>query len=346
MAEKVSVVIPNWNGASWLPLCLDSLQRQTFRDFKVYIVDNGSTDGSVELIKTGYPDVAIIKNEKNLGFAGGINCGFRVATGDLIVALNNDVETDPDWLTVMVRTMDTYPHAGSGASQLMDFRDRDIVDSLGDGFLPIGISIKAWSGANYPPQGLQVQEIQSPCAAASVYRKSMLDRIGLFDEDFFAYMEDIDLGLRAQRAGYRSIFIPGAIVYHIGSATSGGTASAFSIRQTVTNTYQVILKNVPLPLLPIYIVLTLATHLFTLGASFIPGKLDWVAKNRRSVGLGLINAVRAIPSSLKKRNEMRSLRTQTTSGFISMTRETWRFRPSNMQQSTNISSGNNSCNFR
>ncbi|WP_292295136.1 glycosyltransferase family 2 protein [Marivita sp.] len=337
MAEKVSVVIPNWNGARWLPLCLDSLQRQTFRDFKVYVVDNGSTDGSVELIKSGYPNITIIENEENLGFAGGINCGFRAAAGELIVALNNDVETDPDWLAVMVGTMDAHPHAGSGASQLMDFRDRDVVDSLGDGFLPIGISIKAWSGARYPLQGLEVQEIQSPCAAASVYRKAMLDRIGLFDEDFFAYMEDIDLGLRAQMAGYRCIFIPGAVVYHIGSATSGGTASAFSIHQTVANTYRVILKNVPLPLLPIYVTLTLSTHLFALAASAIPGKLDWVAQNRRSVGRGLINAVRAIPNSLKKRHKMQHLRTQTTSNFIEVTRGTWSFKPSKMQQPTKAS---------
>ncbi|MGB7240816.1 MAG: glycosyltransferase family 2 protein [Sulfitobacter sp.] len=327
MAEKISVVIPNWNGAKWLPLCLDSLARQSFSDFRVYVVDNGSTDGSVELIKTNYPDHVVIENATNLGFAGGINCGFRAAKGALIVALNNDVETDPNWLAVMVAAMDDNPQAGFGASQLMDFKDRRVVDSLGDGFLPIGLSIKAWSRATYPPQGLSVHEVQSACAAASVYRKSMLDRIGLFDEDFFAYMEDIDLGLRAQMAGYRCIFIPGAIVYHIGSATSGGTASAFSIRQTVQNTYSVILKNVPLSLVPVYVVLTLGFHLAMLIGSFLTRKLDWVARNRGAVVAGLIKAARAAPDSLRKRAKMRNLRTQSTADFIAVTRKAMRFAP-------------------
>jgi hypothetical protein len=331
VTEKVSVVIPNWNGARWLPLCLDSLEKQTFTDFVVYVVDNGSTDTSVALIKTTYPDVILIENDENLGFAGGINCGFRVATGELIVALNNDVETDPHWLEVMVKTMDAYPLAGSGASQLMDFKHRDIVDSLGDGFLPIGLSTKAWSATRYPPDGLKVQEIQSACAAASVYRKSMLDRIGLFDEDFFAYMEDIDLGLRAQRAGYRCIFIPGAIVYHIGSATSGGTASSFSVRQTVSNTYQVILKNVPTILVPIYLTLTLALHIFALIASFFGGKFQWVADNRRSVLQGLRDAAKEAPNSLKKRHKMKGQKSQSTAGFLRVTRQVMRFCPTNTE---------------
>jgi len=324
-AEKVSVVIPNWNGAHWLEICLESLGAQTFRDFQVYVVDNGSTDNSVELLKTGYPDVTVVENSENLGFAGGINAGFAVARGELIIALNNDVETDPHWLEVIVNVMDANPDVGMAASQLMDFTNRDIVDSLGDGFFPFGLSFKAWSGKLYPEAGLPIREIQSPCAAASVYRAELLQNVGYFDEDFFAYMEDIDLGLRAQSAGYKCIFIPGAKVFHIGSATSGGTASAFSIRKTVRNTYQVILKNVPILLLPIYLTLTVAMHLTVLIFSLVPGAPAWMAENRRAMLQGLADAVREAPNSLNKRKSFGKDRKQSTWEFVRITYSTWRF---------------------
>lgn len=326
MAEKISVVIPNWNGRHWLPTCLDSLAAQTFTDFETYVVDNGSSDDSVHFIRENHPDVILIENKENLGFAGGMNRGLSMAKGDFLIALNNDVETDPLWLETIAQTMDLHPQAGSGASQLMDFRDRDVVDSLGDGFFPFGLSFKAWSGARYPSGGLPVRCVQSPCAAASVYRREMLDRIGLFDEDFFAYMEDIDLGLRAQAAGYSCIFIPDAKVYHIGSATSGGTASAFSIKLTVQNTYQVILKNVPAVLLPVYLLLTFLMHVSVLFSSLFLRKSNWIAKNRRAIVLGLSGALKEAPNSLKKRRKARHLRVQSAVDFLRITWRTFRFR--------------------
>lgn len=324
MAEKVSVVIPNWNGLHWLPLCLDSLAAQSYRDFQVYVVDNGSTDGSVEWLKTHHPDLDLIENDTNLGFAGGMNCGFRAARGALLVALNNDVEVHPDWLATLIAAMDAHPEVGSGTSQLMDFKDRAVIDSLGDGFLPIGLSFKAGSKQIYPEGGLEVHDIQSPCAAASVYRKSMLDQIGLFDEDFFAYMEDIDLGLRAQRAGYRCIFVPQAIVYHIGSATSGGTASAFSLRHTIKNTYAVIIKNVPGPLVPIYLLLTFIFHVAALIGSLFSRKFDFIARHRTACLQGLWAAVMETPKSLKKRQSLRHFRKQTLTDFVAITKATWK----------------------
>lgn len=319
MAEKVSVVIPNWNGARWLRVCLDSLYLQTYKDFKVYVVDNGSTDNSVSLMETEYPWVHIIRNTENLGFAGGMNSGIVVTQGELIVALNNDTETDANWLSVLVETMDKHPNAGTGASQLMDFTDRDIIDSLGDGYLPIGTSFKVGAGRKYVPENNSVRKVQSACAAASVYRRKMLDEIGLYDEDFFAYMEDIDLGLRAQAAGYDCIFIPNAKVYHMGSATSGGTASAFSIRQTVCNTYQVILKNVPTLLIPLYITLTLSAQFSALIVSYIPGKLDWLSKNRSAFWAGLRAAINESPHSIRKRRGLKSLRRQGLRDFVRVT---------------------------
>lgn len=325
MSEHVSVVIPNWNGERWLPVCLDSLRRQTYEDFRVYVVDNGSQDGSVALMQRDYPEVEIVQSSENLGFAGGMNLGFEAASGDLLVALNNDVETDFNWLATLAAVMDANPEVGLAASQLMDFKDREVIDSLGDWFNPLGLSRKIGAGRKARDLGTRPVPVQSPCAAASVYRRAMLDEIGSFDTDFFAYMEDVDLGLRALIAGYDCVFVPGARVYHIGSATSGGTASAFSIRQTVCNTYQVTLKNLPLPLVPVWVVLTFGTHLAALALSFLPVAPRWLAENRKALLRGVGAALREAPRSLKKRSKMRNLRRRGTGSFLRSLRQSRAF---------------------
>ena len=324
MAEKISVVIPNWNGARWLAPCLDSLKAQSFRDFRVYVVDNASEDGSLALLRESYPWVKVIRNSRNLGFAGGMNAGIARAEGELIAALNNDTVTDPLWLAALAAAMDAHPEAGLGASRLLDFSDRSVIDSFGDGFLPWGLSFKAGAGCRDRAEPLPVMPIQSACAAASVYRAEMLRRIGGFDEDFFAYMEDIDLGLRAQSAGYECIFIPEARVYHIGSATSGGAASAFSIRHTVRNAYLVTLRNVPAPLVPVYLSLTLAAHLAALAASFLPGRLDWLARHRGPALAGIGDALRLARTSLKKRRADNAFARRSSWRFAARTVQTWR----------------------
>ncbi len=324
MSEKISVVIPNWNGAHWLAPCLDSLKAQSFRDFRVYVVDNASQDGSRELLGREYPWVRLIRNSSNLGFAGGMNAGIRQAEGELIAALNNDTVTDPGWLAALAEAMDAHPEAGLGASRILDFADRTLIDSFGDGFLPWGLSFKVGAGCPDTGDPLPVTKVQSACAAASVYRAEMLRRIGSFDEDFFAYMEDIDLGLRAQSAGYECIFIPRARVYHIGSATSGGEASAFSIRHTVRNSYLVTLRNVPAPLLPIYLSLTLSGHLAALGISLLPGRLDWLARHRRHALAGMGDALRLAGPSLKKRRADNAFARRSTRRFAALSLQTWR----------------------
>jgi len=319
VTRHVSVIIPNWNGAKWLPDCLDSLKGQGYRDFETIVVDNGSVDGSVELLARQYPWVKVVENATNLGFAGGMNAGFAAAQGELLVALNNDTEVAPDWLQLLVDAMAQAPEAGSAASQLMDFHDRDVIDSLGDGFLPIGLSFKIGAGRRLSEQRLRPRLVQSPCAAAAVYRRAMLAEIGLYDEDFFAYMEDIDLGLRAQMAGYSCISVPEAKVFHMGSATSGGSASAFSLRQTICNSYQVILKNVPVLLLPFYLVLTLISHVFIIIFSFLPGRMQFVARHRNACLQGLVCAAKLAPNSLRKRRDFKRIRRVGLRGFLSVT---------------------------
>ncbi|MFT6556364.1 glycosyltransferase family 2 protein [Sneathiella sp.] len=320
--ETVSVIIPNWNGEKLLRLCLNSLRAQSFQDFKVYVVDNGSVDQSIPLLEQEYPEVVILRHSENLGFSAAINTGIEQSRGPYIAALNNDTETDPNWLETIVKTMDAHPEAGFCASQLMDFTDRDTIDSLGDGFYPFGVSFKV--GSRRQNNVCAVTEIQSACAAASVYRRDMLEKIGLFDPDFFAYMEDIDLGLRAQMAGYRCIFVPGAIVYHMGSASSGGTASAFSVRLTTCNAYQVILKNVPALLIPLYLIFTFGTHCLAFVISLIIGKPRFLRTHWQAFFSGLLDACKEARKSLHKRRKLANLRAESTYGFLTTTIRTIR----------------------
>lgn len=304
--EIVSVVIPNWNGARWLPGCLDSLRRQTFRDFRTYVVDNASTDSSMAVLAR-YPEVEVMRLDRNHGFAHAMNAGFASAKGRYLVALNNDTVAEPGWLAALVVAMDAAPWAGSGASRLMDFREPEVIDSLGDGFLPYGLSYKLGAGRRWCG-GLETPvEVMSPCAAASIYRSEMLAHIGAFDAAFFAYMEDVDLGLRAQRCGYRSILIPNAVVRHMGSATSGGGASAFGVEMTVRNAYRVILKNVPGALLPGFLLATLASHGLAATMAVLFGR---PRRLRRHVG-ALLRGARAglagVPDSWRARRNLSPL---------------------------------------
>jgi GT2 family glycosyltransferase len=315
--ERVSIVIPNWNGKKLLPVCLDSLRKQTFRDFVVYVVDNGSKDGSAEFMEASYPEVRVVRNSENLGFAEGMNVGIREAKGEYIVSLNNDHETAPNWLAEIVKQMDKHPQMGSAASALLDFKDRNRIDSLGDGYSWDGRSYKIGSAQVFRPL-TEPFEILCPCAAASVYRSSMLERIGLFDKDFFAYMEDVDLGLRAQLAGYRSICIPTAFVYHMGSATSGGGASAFTIRQTTRNIYRVIIKNVPLVLLPVFIFFALTSQLGLVVLSLVLPQFRWFRIHVRAYFEGLAQAYRDLPGNFAKRRQVAGLKKLGTVAFVRM----------------------------
>lgn len=245
----ISVIIPNWNGAAHLPTCLQSLRCQTYPDFEVIVVDNGSTDGSCELIARDYPEVRVVALPRNLGFAGGVNAGIRVARGDLIALLNNDTEADPHWLAELARALCEYPEAGMAASKLRLFDRRDVLHSAGDIYrldgTPDSRGVWQYDDGRFDSD----RWVFSACGGAAAYRRSMLDEIGLFDTDLGMYLEDVDLAWRAQLAGYRCIFAPAAIVYHKLSATGGGPIASF---HTGRNTLWVIAKNYPTSLLRRY----------------------------------------------------------------------------------------------
>ena len=253
----VDVVIVNWNGRKYLAPCLDALAHQTFTDFQVWLVDNGSIDGSVDFLRTHYPDVQLICNPDNKGFAEANNQGIRAGDAKYVATLNNDTIANPDWLEALVRVLDDNPHAGMAAS-LMLFADRpEMINSAGIAIDRAGIAWDLLGGQPVSACQTQPTPVFGACAGAALYRRVMLDEIGLFDEDFFAYLEDVDLAWRAQWAGWQALFVPQARVLHHHSAT-GGEGSPFKNRLLGRNKVWLIAKNYPTPQLWLYLPLIAA----------------------------------------------------------------------------------------
>jgi len=300
MTERVSVIIPNLNGLRWLPACLGSLRSQTFSEFQTYLVDNGSSDGSADWTASHFPEVSVVRLPRNLGFAGGMNAGFRAAKGEFLVPLNNDTEADPYWLERLVAAADAHPSAGILASQIMDFTDRTRFDCLGDGYNRLGMSYKIAAGLRDTGAFTEPVPVFGACAAACLYRRSMLDDIGLFDEDFFAYMEDVELSVRARLAGYECLAVPGATVFHIGSATNGGTASDFSVHLTTRNIYAIIARDIPRSLVPRMVLGAALAQFFVVLLALI-GRKPVLRPHLGAIAKGFVAAIRMSPTMIGKR---------------------------------------------
>lgn len=213
----VSIVIVNWNGRHWLQRCLPAIAAQTYPAFEIIVVDNGSTDGSVEWLREQWPHVYVLRQEHNLGFALANNIGIRASQSPYVVTLNNDTRVDPGWLETLVRAA-AAPDVGMVASCILRWNQPDVLDSAG---IEVDVTGTAWNRGWGRPVAWAVDpgDVFGPSAAAALYHRQMLNDIGLFDEDFFAYYEDVDLAWRAQRAGWRCRYAPAARVWHWHSAT-------------------------------------------------------------------------------------------------------------------------------
>ncbi|MFQ5671496.1 MAG: glycosyltransferase family 2 protein [Nitrospinales bacterium] len=218
---KISVIVPNWNGIRFVGMCLDSLAKSQFDDCEVIVVDNGSTDGSREMIQEKYPWVRLIALPQNLGFARACNEGIKASRAEYVVLLNNDIEVTPHWLRELYDGMERHPECGMGTSKMMFLHDRETFYNAGDLFY-------AWSSGGGRGQGEKdvgqyerEEHVFGACAGAGIYRRGLFQTIGLFDEDFFIFAEDVDLNLRSQLRGFKSVYLPRAKVYHIGTATVG-----------------------------------------------------------------------------------------------------------------------------
>jgi GT2 family glycosyltransferase len=224
----VSIIVLNWNGKQYLETCLSSLERQTCKSIEIIFVDNGSIDGSVEFVRNRFPGVVILRHEKNLGFSQGVNSGIRISRGKFIATINNDAQADENWIKNLLNVIESGQDIGSCASKMIRFYDRNIIDSAGIVIYQNGNAYDRGRERRNTGQYDQHEEVFGACAGAAMYRRKMLDDIGLFDEEYFAYLEDVDISFRMHLFGWKCIFVPDAIVYHIHSATSK-SSSPFKI---------------------------------------------------------------------------------------------------------------------
>jgi GT2 family glycosyltransferase len=299
---KVAVIIPNWNGRRFLSACFDSLRAQRFRDFEILLVDNGSRDDSLALTAAGYPEVRVIALPANVGFAPAVNRGIEAASGPYVALLNNDTEADPEWLGELVRALEANPHAASAASKMLEHGDgrRDRLYGLGQALTADGTPHRVGAGEVDRGQWDGVREVFSACGGAAIYRRSVLEEIGLLDEAFFAYLEDDDWAFRARLAGYRCVAVPTAVVYHVGSGTSGA-GSPLVFRLGTRNRVRLLLKNYPVSWLLRYLPAILAAHARLLAASLLVGRLVPVLQ-------GYLEAMRQLPDTLRERHRVQRLR--------------------------------------
>lgn len=247
MTPDVSVVVVTWNGRHHLDACLSGLRAQVGVAFEVVLVDNGSSDGTVEFVRGRFPEVRVVALPRNVGFAGGSNAGAREARGRYLAFLNNDTIPEPAWLRRLLDGLDERAGFALTTARIVYMHDPSVIDSAGDGLLRWGGAFKRLHGA---PASLAAEsgEVFGICGAACLLPRAVFDELGGFDETFFASHEDVDLSYRARLRGYRCRYVADAVVRHHGSATLG-KVSAFSVFQGQRNLEWMYLKNTPTVLL-------------------------------------------------------------------------------------------------
>jgi GT2 family glycosyltransferase len=310
----ISVIVVNWNRCDLLRACLQSLERQAGARLEVIVVDNGSQDGSAEMVAREFCGfVRLICNTENRGFCAANNQGIQAARGAFIALLNNDAEAEPGWLSALLSAFDAGAEIGMAASKIVMYEDRGRIDKAGHLIYPDGQN--RGRGTGEPDDGRydRMEEVLWPDGCAAMYRKKMLDQIGGFDEDFFAYGDDAELGLRARIAGWRCLYVPGAVVRHHRGSTLG-LASSRRVELIERNRVLLALKHFPWSLLWLngfYYAARLAHGAWssTQGSSETARFQGFRGKLRLAGALlsGDLQALRLAPRMLRKRREMRTL---------------------------------------
>lgn len=298
----ISIVISTWNSGIVLPRCLDSLVRQTVKDFEVIIVDNGSSDNSIENLSEKWPalDFQIKKLDKNTGFAAANNLGAHLSSGDWLALLNSDTFPEPDWLENLLRAAARQPEFSFFASRQLQAGAPHLLDGAGDAYHISGLAWRRFAGLPAAQYGLESEEVFSACAAAAFYSRKVFLQVGGFDESFFSYLEDIDLSFRLRLQGFRCLYVPEAVVKHVGSATLG-VRSEFAYYHWQRNSIWSFLQNMPTGLL----LMALPFHLM---ANCIY-QLYYTFRGRGHILLkGKGDALRGLPGVLRKRQEIQNHR--------------------------------------
>ncbi|WP_411726810.1 glycosyltransferase family 2 protein [Methyloglobulus sp.] len=303
----VTVIIVNWNCKKFLEQCLFALMNQTLKPYEIILVDNASSDGSVEIARR-FSEVRLMLLDQNTGFAKGNNLAIEEASVDSkwIALINPDAFAQPRWLETLMATAEDNPEFDVFGSQLVSASDPMILDGAGDAYHLSGRVWRMGQGAPVATSAGIEQEVFSPCAAAALYRRSALHEVGGFDEDYFCYVEDVDLGFRLRLAGYHCLYVPQSVVHHIGSGSTGGQHSDFAIYHGHRNLVWTFVKDMPSflfwLLLPVHVLLNIVSIIrFALG-----GRGRVILRAKRDALLGL-------PNMWKKRQHIQKNRVASAS---------------------------------
>lgn len=266
----ISVVIPNYNGKTFLKELIPSILNQECILLNIIIVDNASQDESVAYIEENYPEVTVIQNNENLGFSAAVNAGIKSSKSEYVFLVNNDVELYPNCVFKLFECIKKDEKIFAISSKMIQYHDREKIDDAGDEYTLLGWTKRVGYNKS-SDKYLKSREIFSACAGAALYRKNILEEVGYFDENFFAYLEDVDISYRARIQGYNVQYCPQSIVYHVGSGSSGSRYNEFKIKLAARNNIYVPYKNMPWPQLlinsPFLILGYLIKYLFFLKKS-------------------------------------------------------------------------------
>ena len=307
-----SVIIPNYNKAILLKNCLNSIINCESKDYEIIIVDNGSTEASLPL--NNQTNVKYIGLESNFGFSKAVNIGIKQSKGDYIAVLNNDTEISPQWIENVIDAFEYNKEIMHITSKIKSLRNKDLLDDVGDVILSSGKVYKIGNSEKDIGQYDQQRFIFGASGCASVYRREFFDKVGYFDEDFFAYLEDIDLSFRANLLGYKCLYVPDAVVYHVGSATTGSQYNDFTVFQLAQNTISMIVKNFTIKIL-VRSIFPILTYIISLQTFFVMKGFGGAYFK------GLISGIRLINKMLPKRRGIMKNRVLTDDEITTMFRE-------------------------
>jgi len=299
--QTVGVIVVNYNGGKYLQKSIKSLYSQTLKPDRIILVDNGSTEKPILGDEDWLQGLDLLKLDENLGFSAANNVGIqRLAEFDWVALLNPDAFAEKDWLVELLGAAKKYPEYASFSSRMLDAKNPKVLDGVGDVYCTSGRAYRRAHGEKVNELFLKEEEVFSACAGAALYRTSAILEVGGFDESFFCYLEDVDLGFRLRLMGFRCLYVPSAMVLHVGSATAG-KSSPFTLYHSHRNLVWVFLKNMPLPLLMVYGPLHLFLNIASLWLGFMRGQFEVIFK-------GKVDAIRGLPRVLKARKVVQGKR--------------------------------------
>jgi GT2 family glycosyltransferase len=301
-APLISIVIVTWNSGAHLEQCRSALASQTRQDFEIVIVDNGSSDESIDGLEDRWKEFNLVikRLDENKGFTVGNNIGAQLARGKWIILLNADAYPEPDWLANLLHAAEQNPDYIAFSSRQLQYDSPNLLDGAGDAYHISGLAWRNHFNLHADKYGLEISEIFSPCAAAAMYSREEFLKVGGFDEDYFSYFEDIDLGFRLRLNGGKCLYVPNATVHHVGSASTG-KRSDFSVYYGYRNLIWTFLKDMPLYLLWILLPLHAATMLFFAVYITLRGQ-------GRAIWSAIFDAIRGTPKIFEKRRAIQKNR--------------------------------------